>query len=67
MESRKENKARKTKREATHYWPTKVRYNDESYWILLTDKEVQRGAERAKNNPEDRPGLWSRIRLVFGI
>ena len=67
MESRVENKGRKTKREATHYWPTKVRYKGESHWILLTDTEVVRAAKRAKANPEDRPGLWGRIRLVFGF
>ena len=67
MESRKTNKRRKTKREATHYWSTKVRYNGQSYWILLTDKEVMRGVDRAEANPEDKPGLWERIRLVFGF
>tara|TARA_E500000305_G_C3950074_1_gene201731 strand:+ start:256 stop:459 length:204 start_codon:yes stop_codon:yes gene_type:complete len=67
MESRVENKGRKTKREAAHYWPTKVRYKGESHWILLTDTEVVRAAKRAKANPEDRPGLWERIRLVFGF
>ena len=67
METRAENKGRKTKREASHYWPTKVRYNGKSHWILLTDKEVLRGLDRAKSNPEDKPGLWNRIRLVFGF
>jgi len=67
MDSRKTNLDRKTEREAKHYWNSKVRYNNRSYQILLTDKEVERGIDRAKKNPEDLPNLWERIRLVFGL
>ena len=67
MDTRKENEERKTKKEATHYWPTRLRVDGHPVWILLTDAEVRRAARRAENNPEDVPGLWERIRLVFGL
>jgi hypothetical protein len=67
MDSRKENKNRKSKREAVVYWASRVRLNGESVWILLTDKEILRAKRRAESNPEDLPSLWERIRLVFGI
>lgn len=67
MNTRKENEGRKTKKEATHYWPTRLRVEGKAVWILLTDAEVHRAAKRAENNPEDVPGLWTRIRLVFGL
>ncbi len=67
MDSRKENENRKSDREAKHYWNSRVRYDGKVYHILLTDKEVERGIERASKNPEDVPGLWKRLRLLFGI
>jgi hypothetical protein len=67
MDTRKENEERKTKKEATHYWPTRLRVDGQTVWILLTDAEVGRAVRRAENNPEDVPGLWERIRLVFGL
>jgi len=67
MDSRKENKNRKSDREATFYCASRVRLDGESTWILLTDKEVLRAQRRAENNPEDLPSLWERIRMVFGI
>jgi hypothetical protein len=67
MNSRKENKDRKTKKESTHYWPVRVRIEGTSVWILLTDNEVMRAAKRAESNPEDVPTLWERIKLVFGF
>ena len=67
MNTRKENEGRKTKNEATHYWPTRVRVDGRAYWILLTDAEVDRAAKRANNNPEDLPGLWQKLRIVFGL
>ena len=67
MDSRRENKNRKSERESTVYWASRVRLDGESTWILLTDKEVLRAQRRAENNPEDLPSLWERIRLVFGI
>lgn len=67
MNSRTENKDKKTDREATHYWPTRVRVDGVAKWILLTDAEVDRAAKRAAKNPEDLPGLWSRIRIVLGL
>lgn len=67
MDNRKENENRKTDREATHYWNSRVRYEGRVYHILLTDTEVKRGIQRANKNPEDVPGFWKRLRLVFGI
>lgn len=67
MDSRKENENRKTDREAKHYWNSRVRYEGKVYHILLTDKEVTRGIERAAKNPEDVPSLWRRLRLIFGV
>ena len=67
MNTRRENEGRKSKTEAEAYWPVRVRDNGQSYWILLTDKEVNRAAKRALSNKEDMPNLWERIRLVFGL
>jgi len=67
MDSRKINQGRKSKKEAAYYWPTRVRLDGQSVWVLLTDAEVRRAARRAEVNPEDVPGLWKRIRLVFGL
>jgi len=67
MNSRTENKGRKSKKEAKNYWPVRVRVDGESVWILLTDNEVIRAAKRAESNPEDLPTLWQRIKLVFGF
>jgi hypothetical protein len=67
MDSRKVNEDRKSKREAKHYWNSRVRYEGQVYHILLTDVEVRRGIERANKNPEDVPGFWKRLRLVFGV
>jgi hypothetical protein len=67
MDTRRKNKGRKSKTEAEAYWPVRVRENKQAFWILLTDKEVDRAAKRALSNPEDMPTLWQRIRLVFGI
>ena len=67
MDTRKENEGRKSSKEASHYWPTRLRVDGKAVWILLTDAEVRRAARRANNNPEDLPGLWERIRIVFGL
>jgi len=67
MDTRRENVGRKSKSESAAYWPVRVRENGQAFWILLTDKEVDRAAKRALSNPEDMPTLWQRIRLVFGI
>jgi len=67
MNSRTENKDRKSNREAKNYWPVRVRVDGEAVWILLTDNEVIRAAKRAEGNPEDLPTLWQRIKLVFGF
>ena len=67
MDSRKENVNRKSEREATHYWHSKVRYDGKVYHMLLTDKEVNRGIDRMNKNPEDYPNIWKRLRLAFGI
>ena len=40
MNTRKENEGRKTKKEATHYWPARLRVDGQAVWILLTDAEV---------------------------
>lgn len=65
--SRRVNKDRKSKSEATHYWPTRVRVDGKARWILLTDSEVDKGFKRAQKNPEDMPGLWERIKINFGF
>ena len=67
MNSRSTNKDKKSKLEANHYWPTRIRVDGVAKWILLTDAEVSRAAKRAEKNPEDMPGLWSRIRIVLGL
>ena len=66
MESRVENKGRKSKREATHYWATKVRYKESPVGFFSLIPKLFAEQERAKANPEDQLGLWDRIRLVFG-
>ena len=67
MNSRQKNVSRKSRSEAEHYWPTRVRVDGRAHWVLLTDSEVDRAYERAQKNPEDMPGLWKRIRINFGI
>tara|TARA_Y100000385_G_C12671617_1_gene458232 strand:+ start:290 stop:493 length:204 start_codon:yes stop_codon:yes gene_type:complete len=67
MNSRSTNKEKKYSTEANHYWPTRIRVDGVAKWILLTDAEVSRAAKRAEKNPEDMPGLWSRIRIVLGL
>ncbi len=44
MDTRRKNKGRKSKTEAEAYWPVRVRENKQAFWILLTDKEVDRAA-----------------------
>ena len=67
MDSRTQNTNRKSEREASYYWHSKVRYDGKVYHMLLTDKEVNRGIDRMNKNPEDYPSIWKRLRLAFGI